>query len=186
MNIAWTDVPQLSKPARSFVFGPRFGKNFKLKSGHSVAFWVGGFRVKIAGETNGSISLSEVIPDGGNGPLNTAIDEAMAKNAQAQQDLEDQWNNLSDAEQVLYEDVYQRRSQRLTDREEFLTQADQALEDVENSTVQYSMTKEVKDMWNFIVGGQYQFSKHFMIRAEYGFLGSRTQIITGVQYRFGL
>ena len=30
MNVAWTDVPQLDKPARSFVFGPRFGKNFKL------------------------------------------------------------------------------------------------------------------------------------------------------------
>jgi hypothetical protein len=25
MNVAWTDVPQLSKPARSFIFGPEIG-----------------------------------------------------------------------------------------------------------------------------------------------------------------
>jgi hypothetical protein len=48
------------------------------------------------------------------------------------------------------------------------------------------MDKQVKDRWNFIVGGQYQLNKHFMLRFEYGFLGSRTQIMTGVQYRFGL
>jgi hypothetical protein len=27
---------------------------------------------------------------------------------------------------------------------------------------------------------------HFMIRAEFGFLGSRQQFIGGLQYRFGL
>jgi hypothetical protein len=32
MNVAWTDVPQLSKPARSFIFGPRLGQNLKLKN----------------------------------------------------------------------------------------------------------------------------------------------------------
>lgn len=185
MNVAWTDVPQLTKPARSFIFGPRLGKNFKLKKpGQSVAFWVGGFRVKIAGETAGSLSLSEVFPE--DGQLDEVIDGAIDKNDQAQQDLEDKWNSLSDAQKVLLEDYYQQRSQRLAEREEFLTQADQAVSDAANSTVQYSMTKEVKDMWNFIVGGQYTFSKHLMIRAEYGFLGSRTQIITGLQYRFGL
>jgi hypothetical protein len=42
MNVAWTDVPQLSKPARSFIFGPRLGKNFKLKKPEqTVAVWVG-------------------------------------------------------------------------------------------------------------------------------------------------
>jgi hypothetical protein len=32
MNVAWTDVPQLSKPARSFIFGPRLGKISSLKN----------------------------------------------------------------------------------------------------------------------------------------------------------
>src|SRR6188768_2972268 len=57
MNWAWTDVPQLDKPAQSFVFGPRLGKNFKLKNPkRTLAVWVGGFRVQISSGTNGSIN----------------------------------------------------------------------------------------------------------------------------------
>ena len=41
-------------------------------------------------------------------------------------------------------------------------------------------------MWNFILGTQYQLNKHFMLRGEVGFLGSRQQFIGGIQYRFGL
>lgn len=29
-------------------------------------------------------------------------------------------------------------------------------------------------------------NKHFMLRAEYGFMGSRQKFMTGLQYRFGL
>jgi hypothetical protein len=36
------------------------------------------------------------------------------------------------------------------------------------------------------LGAQYQYNKHFMLRAEYGFLGSRKQFLTSLQYRFGL
>ena len=63
---------------------------------------------------------------------------------------------------------------------------DAALNDDQYASVQYSLTKKPKDMWNFVVGSQFQINKHFMIRAEYGFLGSRQQLITGLQYRFGL
>ncbi len=41
-------------------------------------------------------------------------------------------------------------------------------------------------MWNMVVGTQFQLNKHWMIRAEYGFLGSRSQFVGGLQYRFGL
>ena len=55
-----------------------------------------------------------------------------------------------------------------------------------SSTVQYSLDKRPEDMWNFIVGGQYQLSKTWMFRAEVGFLKSRTHVIAGAQYRFPL
>jgi hypothetical protein len=67
-----------------------------------------------------------------------------------------------------------------------LVAADNAVNTIETSTVQYSMDKRVKDPWNFIVGSQFQLNKHFMLRAEYGFTGSRTQFLMGLQYRFGL
>ena len=41
-------------------------------------------------------------------------------------------------------------------------------------------------MWNFIIGSQFQINRSWMIRAEYGFLGSRSQFIGGLQYRFNL
>ena len=54
------------------------------------------------------------------------------------------------------------------------------------STVQYSLDKKQTEMWNFIVGTQYQYNKHIMLRGEVGFLGTRTQVLAGLQYRFGL
>jgi hypothetical protein len=185
MNVAWTDVPQLSKPARSFVFGPRFGKNFKLKKPESsIAVWVGGFRVSIASQTNGSIALSEVLPEDGG----AKIDQGIEKVGDAQEQVDAWWSGLSALEQnnPVNKAKYEAANAALGRAGEILNAADQAVNSISTSTVQYSMDKTVKDAWNFIVGSQYQFNKHLMIRAEVGFLGSRTQLLTGVQYRFGL
>ncbi|MDL5048726.1 hypothetical protein QQ054_22190 [Oscillatoria amoena NRMC-F 0135] len=185
INVAWTDVPQLSQPARSFVFGPRFGKNFKLKKpGSSVAVWVGGFRVDFQSQTDGSLPLSEVV-----GPeFGQNIDDAQQGVADRQQQVESWWNGLTPLEQAnpVNQAKYDIANATLGRVGEILAAAETAADNIQNATVQYSMDKQVKDRWNFIVGGQYQFSKHLMVRVEYGFLGSRTQLITGVQYRFGL
>ena len=69
---------------------------------------------------------------------------------------------------------------------EFLTKVDGALSTAETATVQYSLDKRNENMWNLVVGTQFQLNKHWMIRAEYGFLGSRSQFVGGLQYRFGL
>jgi hypothetical protein len=68
----------------------------------------------------------------------------------------------------------------------FLNAVDATITNIENSTVQYSLNKQPKQKWNFIIGGQYQYNKHWMLRGEYGFLGSRRHFFAGLQYRFGL
>ena len=68
----------------------------------------------------------------------------------------------------------------------FLTNMDNALNDNQYTTVQYSLDKNLKNKWNFIIGSQYQFNKHLMFRAEYGFLGSREQFMCSLQFRFGV
>ena len=68
----------------------------------------------------------------------------------------------------------------------FLNSIDSALNDEESASVQYSLDKKPADMWNFLLGTQYQHNKHWMVRCEVGFLGSRTQVLAGLQYRFGL
>jgi len=188
LNMTWTDVPQLSKPARTFVFGPRFGKNFKFKKPErSIAVWVGGFRVSIQNETNGSINLSEVIPEGG-GDAAIKIDEGIQKVGDAQQQVDDWWGNLSQLEQnnPVNKAKYNASNAALDKAGEILNAADGAVSSISTSTVQYSMDKQIKDAWNFIAGSQFQLNKHFMIRGEVGFLGSREQVLVGLQYRFGL
>jgi hypothetical protein len=67
-----------------------------------------------------------------------------------------------------------------------LNAASQAVTNAGSSTVQYSLDKKPKNMWNFIIGSQFQVNRSLQIRAEVGFLGSRTQFIGGLQYRFDL
>jgi hypothetical protein len=67
-----------------------------------------------------------------------------------------------------------------------LASASQAVTNASNSTVQYSLDKKPKNLWNFIIGSQFQINRSLMIRAEFGFLGTRTQFIGGLQYRFNL
>ena len=186
MNVAWTDVPQLDDPAFSFIFGPRFGKNFKLaKPERSIAVWAGGFRVHIKSGTTGSVPLSDVFPPG---TLGGRVEEGFEKVDNAYSQVDSWWNGLSQAEQnnPINKAKYEKANDVLERASNILVAADGAITTIESSTVQYSMDKRVKDMWNFLIGGQFKLNKHFMYRLEYGFLGSRQQLMTGLQYRFGL
>ncbi len=187
MNLTWTDVSALDKPVFSFVFGPRLGKSFKLKAPQrNIALWVGAFRVKYGSSTNGSINISDVIGDRGN--AGAKVDAGLQKVAEAQIEIDNWWNNLSGTEQnnPINKAKYETANRALTVAGNVLTAADGAINTAGTSTVQYSLDKRVKNMWNFVVGGQFQLNKHWMVRAEYGFLGSRQQFLTGLQYRFGL
>ena len=186
MNVTWTDVSALNKPVFSFVFGPRFGKSFKFKNPErTLAFWVGGFRLHLSSQTEGSLLLSEVLPVD---ELQPKVDEGIEKVADAQVLVDEWWDGLTPLEQnnPVNEAKYETANRALQTTGDLLNGMDAALNDDQSASVQYSLTKTPKDMWNFVIGSQFQINKHFMIRAEYGFLGSRQQLITGLQYRFGL
>ncbi|MBL8002081.1 MAG: hypothetical protein JNL05_08985 [Flavobacteriales bacterium] len=186
MNFTWSDVPQLEDPAFAFVFGPRLGKRIQLKDPESnLNFWVGGFRLKLSSETVGSVPLADVVPADEWG---ANIDAGYQRVEEIDQQVDAWWAGLSPLEQAnpLNEARYNAANALIDRASGFLEAADRAANDIANSSVQYSIQKRQKDMWNFIIGGQYQLNKHWMIRAEYGFLAARTQFLTGLQYRFGL
>jgi hypothetical protein len=186
MNVAWTDVDALDKPVFTFVFGPRLGKTFRLKKPEqSIALWVGGFRVKYGSETSGSINLSEIADTG---ELQVKVDQGIENVGEKQVAVDEWWAGLTPVEQKnpVNEAKYNTANRALETAGNVLNSADAALNDGESATVQYSLDKTLKDKWNFVVGSQYQLNKHWMIRAEYGFLGTRTQFMTGLQYRFRL
>lgn len=186
MNVAWTDVDALDKPAFTFVFGPRLGKTFKFnKTDSNIAFWAGAFRVKLTSDTRGNLPLSDVIP------LDNAqakIDNGLAKVSENQIAVDNWWAGLSPVEQAnpVNKAKYNTANNALETAGNLLNAMDGALSTAESSTVQYSLDKTPKNMWNFLLGGQYQYNKHLMFRAECGFLGTRTQVLAGIQYRFGL
>jgi hypothetical protein len=186
MNFAWSDVSALEKPAFSFVFGPRIGKTFKFEDPQmTFAVWVGGFRLNLGSETSGSLNLAEVLPIDG---LQGKVDQGMANVAATQQKVDNWWNGLTQREQQnpVNQARYETANRALAQAGELLTGLDGALSNVESATVQYSLEKAQKKMWNFIVGAQFQLNESWMIRAEYGFRGTRQQFIGGLQYRFGL
>lgn len=186
MNVAWSDVSALDKPVFTFVFGPRFGKTFKFKKPErNIAIWAGGFRVKFSSETNGSIKLNEVVPVDN---LQPKVDEGLARVDAAYENVEAWWDGLTELQQKLpgNKAKYETINRAIDAAGNALTSIDGSLNDENEATVQYSLDKQLKDKWNFIVGTQFQYNKHWMVRAEIGFLGSRTQAMGGLQYRFGL
>jgi len=186
MNFTWNDIAELDKPAFAFIFGPRFGKSFKLKKPDSnVAFWVGGFRLKLNTGTQGSIDLTELFDTNG---LQTKVDNGITAVGTKQVAVDNWWSSLTPVEQAnpVNKAKHDTANRALASAGNFLNSMDEALNDEQHASVQYSLDKRPKDMWNFVVGAQYQYSKHWMLRTEIGFLGSRQQFIGGLQYRFGL
>ena len=185
MNMTWTDIPELSEPAFSFVFGPRLGRTIEFKKEErNIAGWVGGFRVNIGSETSGDIQLSEVveIPQ----EAYDRIDNGYARLEEVDNRLDQWYEGLPPFEQRIKEPVYNRAKEGVVNAGAVLTEAEAALRNIEEGSVQYELNKRQANMWNFIVGAQYQHNKHWMLRAEYGFLGTRSQTLLGLQYRFGL
>jgi hypothetical protein len=186
MNLTWTDIDALEKPAFSYIFDPRLGKTFKFKNPErSIALWVGGFRWSINSGTKGSIPLSDVVSTD---QLHAKVESGKAKVADSQQQVDAWWADLSKAEQnnPVNKAKYQTANNALEKAGNFLNAADGAANGIDNGSVQYSLDKQPAMKWNFMVGGQFQYNKHWMVRGEYGFLGSRNHLILGLQYRFGL
>lgn len=186
LNVAWTDVDALEKPVFTFVFGPRFGKTYQLNNKDmNISFWFGGFRLKFSSETKGSLSLNELFDPT---EMQEKVDQGFARVDEGQANLDSWWNGLSPIEQQnpVNKTKYETGNRTLETAGNILTTVDGALSDEESATIQYSLDKKNKNMWNFIIGSQLQINKHWMIRAEYGFLGSRHQFLSGIQYRFGL
>jgi hypothetical protein len=144
--------------------------------------------VKFSSETTGSLLLSDIFPEGELDELQGKVDEGLENVDDTQQQVDEWWNGLSEAEQAnpANQARYETANGALDKAGQLLTGLDGALSTVESSSVQYSLDKSLKNMWNFVLGTQYQFNRHLMMRVEVGFLGSRTQILGGLQYRFGL
>jgi hypothetical protein len=135
--------------------------------------------------TSGSLNTSELFPVD---QWQSNIDTGYVKVAASQEKVDTWWDNLTPVEQKNPINVAKHNTANaaLATAGNILDAASQAVTNAGNSTVQYSLDKKQTNMWNFLVGSQFQLNKSWMFRVEYGFLGTRQQFIGGIQYRFGL
>ena len=80
------------------------------------------------------------------------------KVGEAEEQIEAWWNGLSPAEQSNPVNVakYNTANRAVDAAGNLLTAVDGALSNASTATVQYSLDKAPKDMWNFVVGSQFQ------------------------------
>lgn len=186
MNFTWTDVDKQENPVFAFIFDPRIGKTFQFrKPERNISFWVGGFRVKVNRDTQGSLPLGDALPIA---EWETRIATGQEKVGEAQVELDQWWEGLTPIEQANPVNKIKREANqaKLDLAGRVLNSADNAVDNAGNSALDYTLDKAQAKLWSLQVGSQFQFNKSWMIRAEYGFSSGRQQFFCGLQYRFGL
>ena len=162
-NWTWTKPELLDEPVRVTVLGVRLGKTFtfKQKPERNVALWAGGMRVKMASSTNGEIRLGDAIPQETWDRVDEIVD-----------DYNTWYNSLDPITKGIVDNT------PFPDIIDALDRADG------NALIRYGMDKRPAEKWNFLIGGQFQVNKSWMIRSEGGLIGDRKSFMMSVNYRF--
>lgn len=152
---SWTTNELLNKPVLVNVAGLRAIKNFEVKNKKDMFFglWVGAQFQFLDAKTDGAVPLADVIDTDGS----------------LQSDLDQWYNDLSDAEKALYGDELYN-----------------GLNDFVNATIHYRFDKRLEYNWNMVAGGQWQINRRVQFRAEAGFIRSKQQYMASLNYRFGM
>lgn len=160
INRVWTEMSNFEDPVASSVMSVRLGYAIDVGKNQqsNIGLWLGAMRVTMGNTTTGEIALNEVLP------LDN-LDEI----------VENYYN--------WYEGIDPQK-QEIADRI-FTPIIENLDESAGQGTVKYSINKIPAQTWNMLVGGQYQINKHFQVRAEGGFIG-RKSILVSFNYRFGI
>ncbi len=124
----------------------------------ALSVWVGVFYQTIQNDTEGSIPLTDIFPNAGSG---MTIDN-----------LRNWADTLPPGQRLV--------ANQIIDKLEDISQGI----DPENAIINYKLDKKVSAPFNIILGAQYQFNKHWMLRSELGVFGKRSQFLLNLNYRF--
>jgi hypothetical protein len=160
-NASVADVDRISDLMGSNLLSFRLGYNYRFgQPGRGFSFWLGSSGQVIGLDTEGSVKLADVIPP----PSQSTIDQINARCAEFRP---------NDPRGQACQDVANKL-------QEWANGTDPA------ASVQYSLKKKPKDVWNMLVGAQFALDRNWYFRMEVGFLGSRTSILVGTEYKFDL
>jgi hypothetical protein len=164
-NWTWNKPELLDEATRVNVLGLRVGHTFvfKNKPESNIALWVGGMRVKMNSETRGELTLAEAIPG------------LVDKSDQIVSDYNTWYGANYDGLTIVQKKVVDDVIDPLIDRIEAVDG---------NAIIRYGLDKQVKELWNGLLGIQYQYNKHWMLRSEAGLIGDRKSFLLSLNYRF--
>lgn len=162
-NWTWNKPELLDKPVKVNVLGIRFGHTFifKNKPESNIALWVGAMSVKMNSETKGELALKDALPA-----------ETWNRRDEIVTNYWDWYNTEATLAQKIIAD-------------EVLSPIIDRLDAADGSAIiRYGIDKQVKERWNGVIGIQYQYNKHWMLRSEAGIIGDRKSFLLSLNYRF--
>ena len=151
-NHQWAFSSLLKSPVPVNVLSMRYGKAFRVGQRHKrmrATAWIGTMFQKMKNETVGSINLADVIP-GGTDSLFVGYDTTSW------------YQGLTPPQQGLVDNFVQRIQGRL-----------------DTTTVNYTLNKKVADPWNLLLGGTFDWGRHWGLRGEVGFIGRKSFMLMG-------
>ena len=160
-NWTWNKPKLLDEPVQVSVIGIRAGHTFVFKQNpkRNIAVWIGGMRAKMGSETSGEIALKDALPADFWNNKDQAVDEYW-----------DWYADLGPAEKLAADKV--------------LTPIVESIDNANGEgIVRYAMDKQTKELWNGLIGAQFQLNKHWQLRSEAGVVGNRKSLLVSVNYR---
>lgn len=171
---AWTTNVNLDKPVLVKVSGMRIVRRIMTKTpDRFVAVWLGAQFQNLDNQTSGNI----------------AFDEALGISDEDKQKMDDYWMDVQNDvipidQDDMGNDIFW---SELGPVEQRLREATFNLfRGFVDDNAYYKFTKELEYNWNMLLGVNYQHNPRWQVRAEYGFLRSKQQLMFGLNYRFGL
>lgn len=163
-NFTWNKPELLDEATQVNVLGFRFGHSFvfKKRPDRNINIWMGGMRVKMSSETRGALALSDALPQ-----------ETWDRKDEIVSEYQDWYDNDASAVQKKIAD-----ESGLTELVNKIGEADG------EAVIRYGMDKQTKQLWNGVIGGQFQMNKAWQLRTEFGLIGDRQSYLVSLNYRF--
>lgn len=158
-NYNFADVEVVVEPVPAFNSSFRVGHTIPSISNpqRNLSVWAGTFFQVIQNDTQGSIPVSSLVPDLGDGAIIDRLNE---------------WaDGLPPAQKVVAKQIIS----KIEDAAAGIDPGD--------SMIEYKLDKKVAAPFNLIFGAQYQFNKSWILRSELGVFGKRSQFLLNLNYR---
>ncbi|MFK5856870.1 MAG: hypothetical protein QM503_12130, partial [Bacteroidota bacterium] len=142
-NWTWNKPELLDKAVLVNVLGLRLGHTFTFKQrpDRNIAIWAGGMRLNMSSDTRGAVAMKDALPP-----------ETWDRRDEIVDQYNTWYNGLPPAKQALVDET------AVPDIVDKLAEADG------DAVIRYGMDKQVLEMWNGVIGAQFQLNKSWQFR----------------------